>query len=165
MKKLYIIRHAKSSWKDITLSDYDRPLNKRGKHNSLFMGKLLAKQGVLPDTILSSSAKRAYTTAKNIAKEIGFSKQKIHFTSDIYEASVSDLLELIQSINNKHKIAFLIGHNPALNMLLDYLAPRHDIENIVTTGIVELELDIDKWCKLSSKNIRVLSFEYPRKYL
>lgn len=165
MKKLYLIRHAKSSWKDTSLSDYDRPLNKRGEHNSLFMGERLAKWGVMPDIILSSSARRAYLTAKNIAKMIGYSKQKIHFTNDIYEASLQDLLQTIQAIDNAHQSAFLIGHNPSLNMLLDYLVPDNFVENIVTTGIVELELNIDKWEELSPNTTQFIAFEYPKKYL
>jgi len=165
MKKLYIIRHAKSSWKDTTLSDFDRPLNKRGKHNSIFMGEFLASKGVKPDIILSSSAKRAYATAKNIAKTLGYSKQKIHFTTELYEASIATLIELIQSIDNKHKTAFIIGHNPTLNCLLDELVPYNGIENIVTAGVVELELDIDQWEKLSHQSTKLISFEYPKKYL
>jgi len=163
MKKLYIIRHAKSSWKDITLSDFDRPLNARGKHNSTFMGERLAQRGVVPDIILASSAKRAYATAKNIAKAIGYSKQKIHFSSDIYEASVQDLIEIIQSLNDSYQSAFLIGHNPSLNLLLDTLVPSNSIENIVTTGIVELELE--HWQDISNTTAKLVSFEYPKKYL
>jgi phosphohistidine phosphatase len=165
MKELYIIRHAKSSWKDITLSDFDRPLNKRGKHNSIFMGELLASRGVVPDVIVSSSAKRAYTTSKNIAKAIGYSKQKIYFNSDIYEASLNTLIHVITAIDNEHESAFLIGHNPSLNMLLDYLVPDNTIENIVTTGVVELELSIERWEELSAKRTKLISFEYPKKYL
>jgi len=165
MKKLYIIRHAKSSWKDTTLSDFDRPLNKRGKHNSKFMGELLAQKNIKPDIILASSAKRAYSTAKNIAKVIGYSKQKIHFSTKMYESSISTLVELIRSIDNKNHTAFIIGHNPTLNCLLDALVPYNSIDNIVTAGVVELELDIDRWEDLSHQTTKLISFEYPKKYL
>ncbi|MCK5293309.1 MAG: histidine phosphatase family protein, partial [Arcobacteraceae bacterium] len=77
-KKLYIIRHAKSSWKDFTLDDFDRPLNKRGRLNAPFMGKILKGKNIIPDIILSSPALRAKTTAKIIANEIGFSKSIIY---------------------------------------------------------------------------------------
>jgi phosphohistidine phosphatase len=164
MKKLYIIRHAKSSWKDMSLTDYDRPLNKRGKHNSKFMGELLQKNGVKADIIISSPAKRASDTAINIAKEIDYPTENIIYDESIYEASSSTLLHIIQAIDDKYQKVFLIGHNPSLNTLLDHLIPNNDIYNIVTAGIVELELDIDSWKHLSAKNCRFLSFEYPKKY-
>ena len=86
MKKLYIIRHAKSSWKDFSLADYDRPLNKRGFFNAPFMGNILKEKRVMPDLILSSPALRAKTTAEIIAKSIHY-VDKIVFDKKIYEAS------------------------------------------------------------------------------
>ncbi|MDQ1339890.1 MAG: phosphohistidine phosphatase, partial [Campylobacterota bacterium] len=87
MKKLYIIRHAKSSWGDAELNDFERPLNKRGKSNAPMMGERLKKKGVMPDIIISSLAKRAKSTAEMIAKEVGYEK-KVLFDENIYESSV-----------------------------------------------------------------------------
>jgi len=165
MKKLYIIRHAKSSWKDMSLDDFDRPLNKRGKHNSKFMGELLHKKAIKPDSIISSPAKRASDTAVNIAKELDYPTEKIIYDESIYEVSSSTLLHIIQAIDDKYQQVFLIGHNPSLNTLLAHLIPNNDIDNIVTAGIVELELDIDSWKYLSAINCRFVSFEYPKKYI
>jgi len=165
MKKLYIIRHAKSSWRDMSLVDYDRPLNKRGKHNSKFMGEILQTNGVKADIILSSPAKRASHTAVNIAKEIDYPKKNIIFNETIYEASYTTLLHIIQSIDDRYKQAFLIGHNPSLNMLVEYLIPNNKIDNIVTAGVVELKLDIDSWKELSATTSRLISFDYPKRYM
>ena len=165
MKKLYIIRHAKSSWKDMGLRDFDRQLNKRGKHNSKFMGKLLHKNGVIPDIIISSPAKRASDTAHNIANALAYPIEQIEYESDIYEASGNTLLKIIKSINDEYSTAFVIGHNPSLNMLVDYLLPKEYIDNIVTTGIVELRLNITQWSELSPDTTTMLSFEYPKKYV
>ena len=74
MKKLYIIRHAKSSWKDTALDDFKRPLSKRGRKDAPFMAKKLKQKGVMPDVIISSPATRAKTTAELIAKELNFKK-------------------------------------------------------------------------------------------
>jgi phosphohistidine phosphatase len=161
MKKLYIIRHAKSSWKDLMLNDFERPLNKRGEKDAPFMGKLLKQKGVFPDAILSSPAARAKTTALKIAKEINFSKEII-YERKIYEASATTLISVVKSIDDKYKVVFLFGHNPGLNMLAESIIGFH--ENIPTCGIVEVEFDCKKWSKISSKNAKLISFEYPKKY-
>lgn len=162
MKKLYIIRHAKSSWKDLMLNDFERPLNKRGKKDAPFMGKLLKKKGVFPDAILSSPAKRAKSTAKKIAKEINFTKP-IVYERNIFEASVATLKSVIRSIDDKYETVFMFGHNPGLNTLVEALVDFH--ENLPTSAVVEIEFDCKKWSKISSKNAKLISFEYPKKYL
>jgi phosphohistidine phosphatase len=77
MKTIILVRHAKSSWKDLSLDDFDRPLNKRGKINAPLMGEKLKERQIMPDLILSSPAKRARKTATTIAKKIGYPKKKI----------------------------------------------------------------------------------------
>ena len=111
MKKLYLVRHAKSSWKDPSLDDIDRPLNKRGKRDAPFMGKLLRKEGVKPDLIITSPAKRAFFTAKTIANEIDYSKKDIVKSNLVYLTSTNELLEVINDISQEVKTAMLFGHN------------------------------------------------------
>ena len=118
MKTLYLIRHAKSSWKDITLDDFDRPLNQRGKKNAPFMGKLLKQREVKPDLIISSPAKRAKCTANIIAREIGYTKD-IVFEPKIYESNLVSLKNVIYSIDDKYNTVFLFGHNPCLNIFVE----------------------------------------------
>ncbi len=161
MKKLFIIRHAKSSWKDMSLDDFDRPLNKRGRKNAPFMGRLLKEKNVYPNVILSSSAKRAKSTANLIAKEIGYDK-KIIFDEDIYEATPNLLDSKIKKLADDVDIAFLFGHNPELNMLVGRYVDFH--ENIVTCSIVEIEFDCKSWADIDAKNARFISYEYPKKY-
>ncbi|MEK6658533.1 MAG: histidine phosphatase family protein [Campylobacterota bacterium] len=160
MKKLYIIRHAKSSRKDEVINDFDRPLNKRGKQNAPFMGKRLKENGIMPDIIVSSPALRAKTTAKLIAKEIKYAKD-ILFNQDIYESSPSTLHEILTKIDDKCGILFLVGHNPSLNMLAEYYVDFS--QNIPTSGVVEIEFDCDKWADISAKNAKLISFDYPKK--
>ena len=160
MIKLYIIRHAKSSWKDMTLSDFNRPLNKRGKRNAPLMGERLKKRKVSPDLILSSPALRAKNTAELIADKVNYSK-KIVFNENIYSSTEMGLHKIIKNTNDKHKTLFLIGHNSELNMLVeDYVAFN---ENIVTCGIVEIEFECKKWKDISKKNAKFISFDYPKK--
>lgn len=162
MKKLYIIRHAKSSWKDTSLDDFERPLNKRGEKNSKFMGEFLKDKKIMPDVILSSRAFRAKETAKNIAKKIHYTKEII-FDENMYEANVQTLLNRIETIDNKLKSVFVIGHNPGLNMLVTKLVALH--ENIPTCGIVAIEFSCDNWSEISSSNAKLISFDYPKMFL
>jgi len=160
MKKLYIIRHAKSSWKDVWLNDFERPLNKRGKLNAPFMGSVLKKQNVMPDIIISSPALRAKTTAKIIAKKVKYSK-KIVFNEDVYESSPSILHKILTKIDDKNSIVFLFGHNPELNMLAENYVDFD--ENIVTCGVVEIEFNCKKWTDIGKENAKLISFDYPKK--
>ncbi len=164
MNKLYIIRHSKSSWKDLSLDDFDRPLNSRGKKDSRFMGKLLKKRGAKPSLIISSPAVRAMKSAINISKEIGYDIEKISLNTDMYEASVDELLKTISLIDNKYKSIFLIAHNPSINMLVDYLYSKNTIFNVVTSGVVEFELNC-LWSEIKRDCAKFISFEYPKKYI
>ena len=159
MKKVYIIRHAKSSWSDNSLSDFDRPLNKRGKANAPLMGKRLKKRKVTPDIIISSPAKRAKMTAKLIAKKVKYSKNII-YNQNIYNADFGVLSKILKKVDDENSILFLIGHNPELNMLVQEYVDFD--ENVVTCGIVEIEFDCDRWQDISSSNAKLISFDYPK---
>lgn len=161
MKKLYLIRHAKSSWSDFALDDFDRSLNKRGKNNAPLMGKLLKDKNIIPDIFLSSPALRAKTTAKIIAKKIEYTK-KIIFDKEIYEASDATLHKMLTKLGNKNSIVFLVAHNPGLNILAEYYVDFY--ENIPTCGIIKIEFDCNKWKNISSSNAKLISFEYPKRY-
>ncbi len=159
MKKLYIIRHAKSSWSDSSLSDFDRPLNKRGKVNAPLMGGRLKKRKIVPDIIISSPALRAKTTAKLIAKKVKYLK-KILFNQNIYDADFGVLSKILKKTDNENSTLFLFGHNPELNMLAEEYVGFD--ENIVTCGVVEIEFDCDRWQDIGSDNAKLISFDYPK---
>lgn len=162
MKKLYIIRHAKSDWSNPGLDDFDRPLNKRGKKNAPYMGELLRINGVLPDLIISSPAYRARETAKIIAQEVMYHKE-IMYNEYIYEADLKTILDIVTFIEDENDNVFLIGHNPSINILAFYMVDFN--ENIPTCGIVEIEFDCDSWREIAKKNAKFVSFEYPKKYV
>ena len=161
MKKLYIIRHAKSSWKDDSLRDFNRPLNKRGKQNAPLMGNRLRDKNIKPDLVISSPALRAKTTAEIIAKLVRYDKNII-FDERVYEATPAKLHAIVTETDDKNSILFLVGHNPGLNMLAEAYV-RFD-ENIVTCGVVEIAFDCDKWADISTENARLISFDYPKKH-
>lgn len=160
MKKLYLVRHAKSDWSNPSLDDFDRPLNQRGKKNAPFMGKILKKKKIKPDLIISSPAYRARETARKIAKKIRY-LDEIMYNEHLYEASLKEILEIVTFIEDEYDEVFIVGHNPSLNMLAFYLIDFN--ENIPTTGILEIEFNSQTWREISKKNAKFVSFEYPKK--
>jgi len=162
MKTLYLVRHAKSSWKHPELSDFERPLNKRGKNDAPFMGKMLYDKGINPELIISSPAKRASSTAKIIASELNYDKEKIIFDKNIYEGTGRRLLEIISEIKEKYNFVMLFGHNPGLTVLSNNLSDRF-IDNIPTSGVVALEFNTS-WKEIELNSAGFLFFEYPKKH-
>ena len=116
MKTLLILRHAKSSWDNPDLRDYDRPLNKRGKKDAPRMGKHIKTAKLIPDRILTSSAKRARKTAKRFAKACGYSG-KIKKLDILYHAPVGLYYETLQAIPDKYNNIMVVGHNPTMEHL------------------------------------------------
>ncbi|MCB0803291.1 MAG: histidine phosphatase family protein [Flavobacteriales bacterium] len=162
MKTLYLIRHAKSSWDEIGLSDFERPLNSRGKKDVLVMGQRLKEAGILPQIIISSSANRAFTTAQSLAAQIDFNLDSIEIEPRIYEASAKTLSSIINHIDDSKNIAFLIGHNPGFTYLAEDLTGEH-FGNIPTCGIVGIEFPIESWQYVSNNSGTCISYDYPKK--
>ena len=161
MKQLLICRHAKSSWKDPDLRDFDRPLNKRGQGDAPEMGRRLAAQRLRPDLICSSSAVRARETALHYAEQIGYPIEGIRFNPNQYTASVASLLSLIQAIDPKVATLMLVGHNPESTMLANFLS-GHRIDNIPTCGIVALAFAVSNWQDITPGAGNLLFFDYPK---
>ena len=160
MKKLYLIRHAKSDWSNSSLDDFDRPLNNRGKKNAPFIGKILRTKNIHPDLIISSPAYRARETTRKIAKKINY-KNEIMYNENIYEASLKTILEIVNFIDDEYDNVFIVGHNPGLNMLAFYLIDFNN--NLPTSGVLEIEFNCKSWREVKKNNAKFVSFEYPKK--
>lgn len=163
MKKLYLVRHAKSSWKDMSLDDIDRPLNKRGKRDAPFMGQLMKEKNIVPDRLITSPAKRAKDTGIAFAKALGAKQDKFEIDPKVYEATVTDLISLIQNWNNEWSTVLLFGHNYTYTMFANYYA-NPPIDNVPTGAVVAIEFEVEEWKDVNLENGRVVFFEYPRKY-
>lgn len=161
MKRLTLVRHAKSSWKDRSLSDFERPLNKRGKHDAPMMGERLVKLKFVPDLILSSPAKRAIKTARVIADAIGYPEKKILEKRAVYDADRTTLVQIIQALDDKLQHVMLFGHNPTFTYLANDFIEQH-IENIPTCGIVCIDFDVQSWSDISPGKGRLVFFDYPK---
>ena len=163
MKTLILIRHAKSSWENRNISDFERSLNDRGKRDAPFMAGILKEKKINIDLILSSPAVRAFKTAKIFARELEIEEKEIIINENIYEAGRKDLLKVLMETNDSINNLMLFGHNPGLTYLSNYLCD-YETDNIPTCGIVCMQLDFGSWKYLGSKSCNFLFFEYPKKY-
>lgn len=163
MKNLFLIRHAKSSWTDPTVSDFYRTLNKRGKKDAPFMAARLAETGANPDLILSSPAKRAKKTACFMAKGVGCSTNSIVYDDNIYSASTEELFHVLRKIDKKYNEVYLVGHNFSITDLAVALTDV-TLDNIPTSGVVAMECQIKKWSNIAPGCGKILFFDFPKRY-
>lgn len=144
MKRLTLVRHAKSSWKNAALADIDRPLSGRGKRDAPRMGVFLAEQGLRPDIILSSPARRARKTARLLARQLSDIEKSFLSDPALYEAGADMLLQRVRAFDETWQHILLVGHNPGLTDFANLLTAA-GIENIPTCGVLVADLDIDSW--------------------
>lgn len=142
MKTLFIMRHAKSSWSEAGLADFDRPLNERGLRTAPFMGKLMHEKGYAPDVILTSPAVRARHTAA-LVKEAGKLRGVPQFEPRIYEASPNGLRQVVSELTKASKSAMIVGHNPGIEGFIRFLTGS--LEPMPTAALAVIELNIEKW--------------------
>ena len=163
MKTLFLVRHAKSSWKDSQLTDRERPLNERGKRDAPFMGKLLFEKGTKLDLIISSPANRAMTTAKFLARELKYRVPDIVINESLYMGANEDFIRVLHDLNNSHHTVMMIGHNPEMTLFSNFITGEY-IEKISTCGIVCVDFGFDQWNQVERGNGKMRFFEYPKKY-
>lgn len=162
MKTLTLLRHAKSSWKDSSLSDRERPLNGRGKRDAPVMGERLKKAGVRPSLIISSPAKRAWTTAKVVADVLGYPREFLQRDDRLYLASPRNLREILAEQDPGFNSIMLVGHNPGMTDFANQLVPGLT-SNIPTCGVVSVSYDGGDW-DLSAGYEPVLAlYDYPKR--
>lgn len=147
MKTLYILRHAKSSWDDHSLSDFERPLNARGLKAAPFIGSLMKERGFIPDVIVASPAVRAKQTAE-LVRETARIESPILFDPRIYEATVGTLVSVLSEIDDNNNSALIVGHNPGSEGLVYYLTGV--IAPMPTAAFAIIELNIETWAGIDS---------------
>lgn len=163
MKTIYLIRHAKSSLGEIGMSDFDRPLNKRGKRDLPFMANRLKDFGIKPDLILSSTAKRAKTTTEVVADTIGYDEEAIVYKEALYDSSYTNYRYLLDSLDDEINSIFIIAHNPTLTDVGEKLSGAI-LTNIPTCSIVAMEFDVKSFKDITEESGKILFFDYPKKH-
>lgn len=149
-KSLILIRHAKSSWKDTSLVDRQRPLNKRGHRNASEMAEKLANKERCPDTIISSPAKRAVHTAHYFAGALDYALFDIQIDERLYFCGLKGYLKTLRELPEECHSLMLIGHNPELTELVEWLSP-FQCEALSTSCIVRFSLPIPVWSELEAE--------------
>jgi len=165
MKTLILIRHAKSSWNDAALSDFERSLNTRGLSDAPIMGdrlnQRLASANQPLDALLCSTAQRADQTAHLLAASLGFSADRIDWHRELYLANPQTMLSIIQALPNNITTAALVAHNPGISELAEKLTGER-FGDAPTCAVISIELPIDDW--LDAGNwADLIDYDYPKK--
>jgi phosphohistidine phosphatase len=159
MKLLYLLRHAKSSWDDASLADFDRPLNDRGHRSAPFMGEVMVGRGYAPEIVISSPANRAANTAELVKEAAGFDAE-IRHDDRIYEASPNSLRQVISELDDAFASAMAVGHNPGMEGFIRYLTG--EIEPMPTAALAVIELDIDSWSEINADTGKLVEIIRPK---
>ena len=162
MKILTIVRHAKSSWKDNSLPDNKRPLNRRGERDAPIMGERIHEHGIRPSLIVSSPATRAWTTAKIIAQAINYPREFLQKEDDLYLASLDEILDVVVAQDNGFNNLMIVGHNPGMTDFANFLVPGLT-NNLPTAGVVSVEIDQDDWSLYGRPTAKLLVHDWPKK--
>jgi len=157
-----LIRHAKSSWKDIDASDFERGLTKKGRKNIDTIGSYLKLRNVLPDHILSSCAVRTQETADLLARKLEY-EGSIDYLQELYFTDTETLREILLMQEEKRDTIFVIGHNPQITDMANMLLDEH-ISKIPTMGVVAIDFDIDNWSDLAHTQGKLDFFIYPKQF-
>ncbi len=161
MKTLLLVRHAKSSWDNFGLPDFERPLNERGKEDALLMAKRIKAKKIKIDAFVSSPAKRAKKTAKFFMKEYEEKVKNLALVPSLYEASVNDFYSAVENLNDKDDTVALFAHNPGITEFVNSLQCS-PVYNIPTCAVFALEIKTKHWKEFKDAEKEFLFFDYPK---
>ena len=161
MKTLILIRHAKSSWDAPGLSDFDRPLNERGKKDAPEMAERLKEKGIKVDQFVSSPAKRAKKTAKYFAEVFGQPKEDIVLVDVLYAANISVFRKVVGELENKNDVVAIFSHNPDIT---EYAASLTNVkvDDMPTCAMFAVQAETNDWAEFETVEKKFLFFDYPK---
>jgi phosphohistidine phosphatase len=165
MKRLTLVRHAKSDWKDASLKDFDRPLSRRGLKEAPGMAERLAEQGLHVDLLITSSAVRAFETARFFAKALDYPLRQIKTEDRLYLARPAEILEVIRSVGSRVQHLMIFGHNPGLSECAQQLTHDKKLGELPTCAVYSMEFEISKWLEAHFGAGRNATLDHPRNFL
>ncbi|RYG54785.1 MAG: histidine phosphatase family protein [Chitinophagaceae bacterium] len=163
MKTLYLVRHAKSSWENTAVADFDRKLNERGQKDAPEMGQRLLKRVHNIDAFVSSPAKRAKKTCKLFCKEFGVKEEDIIYVDSLYLASPQTFAQVISWFDDSLKSVAIFSHNPGITDFANTLNPEVIIDNMPTCSIFAVQADVKHWKDFEAAEKKFLFFDYPKR--
>jgi len=161
--RITLIRHAKSSWKDPSRADFERPLNARGRRDAPRMAEFLAGRLSAPDWLAASDALRTRATAAELVRAFGLPEERVVYDHRIYGADVATLLDVVRETPADVGHLALVGHNPGVADLVRALDPHAELDNVPTMGVVDIELDTRDWLEVRGGCGHVVNVFVPRK--
>jgi phosphohistidine phosphatase len=159
MKTLFLIRHAKSDWENLLLSDIERPLNERGYAAANLMS---ARFKSVPDLIITSPAVRAASTALIFARKLGYNSNNVIIKEELYDTSVKEYVSVIKKIDNTFDTVLLFAHNPTISETVDHLTKALPVE-MPTCAVAGIQFTISKWADVKAGTGELILFDYPKK--
>ena len=161
MRLLTLVRHAKSSWDYLELSDFERPLNERGRRDAPVMAARCREWPPLPERLVSSPALRAITTARAFALSLGMDTDEIVVQPRIYDATLATLLRVVRALDDGDRHVMLFGHNPGFSQLAHELA-RCSFDEMPTCAVARFDLDIRLWSDAGPGCAQLVRYGYPK---
>ncbi len=161
MKTLLLVRHAKSSWADSSISDFERPLNNRGKHDAPEMAKRLKAKKLGIDLFVSSPAMRAKKTAELFMRELDAKSKDLFLAKDLYEAPADNFYATIESLPDNKDAVAMFAHNPGITNFINAIGLTSLIE-MPTCGIYAITVDTQHWADFENSEKKFLFFDYPK---
>lgn len=170
MLTLLLLRHAKSSWDDLSLDDFDRPLAKRGTKAAPLIGSHLVKHALVPDLVLCSTAVRARATLTLVMNEFTDATPTVVYNDTLYLADAQTLLERIRTIKGHPAVVMLVGHNPGLHAIALELirsGPKTNLRTLAmqfpTAALAQISFEADSWSRVAPATGELVDFVLPRK--
>lgn len=162
MRRLILLRHAKSSWDDESLPDFDRPLAARGERDAPRIAQRLSEHAPLPTLLLASPAARALRTAELVAPQLGIASDRVRTHPDLYLAAPRTLLAVVAELARDEPCILLVAHNPGLTELANELLPSLELGNLPTAGVVAIDAETDDWPLFARAERRLAFYDFPK---
>ena len=164
MLRLTLIRHANAEWKDASIADFDRPLNKRGVGEAEGIGKVLMEAQLVPELLLASAAKRTQQTGEIIGRALGLAIRRVKLVEQLYLAQAELILSIAQGTGPKVRHLAIVGHNPGISELARNLAPQDAAVSELSTGCAcKLTFTTKSWATLKGPAANAVRYEPPVK--
>jgi len=160
-KQIYVVRHAKSSWRDLTVEDKKRKLNSRGKKAAPIMAEWCLNNGIIPQNIISSTAVRAYKTAEHFRKILGVTEDHYKLYENLYHAPAYTYIETCFELPETVETVMLFGHNPGITYLANEVSSEY-INNVPTCGILIIKSSASTWQELAFDNCKLINYMFPK---
>ena len=164
MRRLTLLRHAKTEPAHSDQEDWDRVLEPRGQKDAPEMGRRLRERKLKPDRVISSPAVRAITTASILARELGISASSVLQDERVYLAAPKVLMQVVHELGGDTHHLMIVGHNPGLTEFADRLSADRNVDNMPTCAVYTLLFDIDDWSELEWGSGVDAEFDYPKNY-